>query len=59
MKKLKNLRGAKELSKAQQQAIKGGRKQCGPDYPCPPGYPCIVTQPTIGMGYCSIRPVML
>lgn len=42
MKDLKNLKGAKELSKSEQQTIKGGKRQCadGPQ-PCPPGWICI------------------
>ena len=41
MKELKNLKGAKTISKSEQQAIKGGKIQCdiyGHD--CPPGYWC-------------------
>ena len=37
MKNLKNLKGAKLLSKNEQQSIKGGKRLC----PCPPGQVCI------------------
>ena len=42
MKELKNLRGAKTLSKNEQRNIKGGTRQCahGPQ-PCPPNYMCV------------------
>ena len=44
MKKLKNLKGAKILSKNEQQQVKGGKLRCswGEDgYYCPPGYMCV------------------
>lgn len=42
MNELKNLRGAKTLSKNEQRNIKGGTRQCahGPQ-PCPPNYMCV------------------
>ncbi len=41
MKNLKNLKGAKLLSKNQQQSIKGGRKYCNQQQDCPEGYACM------------------
>ena len=42
MKKLKNLKGAKELSKIEQQAIKGGKFACGRyGGVCPSGWCCV------------------
>ncbi len=45
MKTLKNLKGAKELSKNEQKSLNGGKMQClqsttGAPY-CPVGYTCI------------------
>jgi hypothetical protein len=41
MKNLKNLTGAKQLNKKEQQAIKGGKMQCYADGTCPTGWTCI------------------
>jgi len=44
MKNLKNLKGAKMLSKMEQKVVKGGSKECyldGPDPLCPVGYWCV------------------
>jgi hypothetical protein len=42
MKKLKKLKGAKELNKLEQQAIRGGKFACGRyGGVCPPGWCCI------------------
>ncbi len=41
MKNLKNLKGAKSLSKNEQQSIRGGRQYCNQQKPCPPGYACM------------------
>ncbi len=40
MKNLKNLKGAKSLSKQQQQSVKGGAACHDTFYPCPRGYFC-------------------
>ena len=40
MKDLKNLKGAKELSKQEQKTIKGGKVYCGDGKPCRPGTIC-------------------
>lgn len=42
MKNLKNLKGAKVISKKEQGFIKGGTRQCNVDYnPCPFPWVCI------------------
>lgn len=41
MKNLKNLRGAKVLSKEEQQVLKGGVRYCDIYNPCGPGMECI------------------
>ncbi len=41
MKDLKNLKGAKSLSKNEQRSIKGGLKACDFDHPCGSGWRCI------------------
>lgn len=42
MKTLKNLKGAKELSKNEQKSLNGGKMQCRQTAPyCPVGYTCI------------------
>jgi len=41
MKDLKNLKGAKMLSKMEQKVIKGGKIYCGDGAPCPTNYRCI------------------
>jgi len=40
MKSLKNLKGAKQLSKNEQQTIKGGKIYCKDGKPCPVNYIC-------------------
>ena len=40
MNKLKNLKGAKLLSKNEQKALKGGKVYCGDGKPCRPGTCC-------------------
>ncbi|MDM8161820.1 hypothetical protein QUH73_18530 [Labilibaculum sp. K2S] len=40
MKRLKELPGAKTLSKKEQQTVKGGRSKCIDDISCPDGYGC-------------------
>jgi len=42
MKNLKELKGAKVLSKNEQKAIKGGVTACGSGYKCPIGWHCPV-----------------
>ncbi len=42
MKKIKNLKGVKELNKTEQQAVKGGKiYRCRTENDCPPGYGCL------------------
>lgn len=49
MKDLKNLKGARMISKEEQQGIKGGLYECNSYTPCPAGYDCFY-------GVCFLSP---